>query len=128
MSYQSDMVAALAASSLTNVVGDRIYADVADGTAHPPYVVWQVVSTGGDNSHDGGREVEFPLIQFSCWATSKAAAIALASSLNAILDGKTIPGDSKASFRFSNQFGTYDPETKLFGEIIEYQAACQTNT
>lgn len=128
MSYQSDMYSALvAAAGITAIVGTRIYADVADGTTTAPYLVYQVISTGGETTHDGVREIEFPVIQFSCWATGKAAAIALASAVNAVLDGKTLAGSSGISFQFSNQFGTYEPDTKLYGEIIEYQTATNTN-
>ena len=128
MSYQSDTYQALVSSAtISGMTGARIYADVADGNAAAPYLVYQVISTGGETTHDGDRSIEFPLIQFSCWAASKAQAIALASAVNALLDGNTLAGASGVSFQFSNQFGQYEPETKLFGEILEYRAATTTN-
>ena len=128
MSYQLNIMTALAAAStITDIVGTRIYADVADGSATAPYLVYQVITTTGETTHDGVRNIEFPLIQFSCWATGKAAAIALASAVNALLDGNTLAGSSNISFQFSNQFGQYDIETKLYGEILEYDAATNTN-
>lgn len=128
MSYQSDLTTALAAAStITAIVSTRIYADVADGSTAAPYLVWQVISTDGETTHDGVRNLEFPLIQFSCWATGKAAAIALASAVNAVIDGNTIAGSSALTFQFSNQFGTYEADTKLFGEILEYRATSNTN-
>lgn len=128
MSYQSDLTTALAAAStITAIVSTRLYADVADGSTAAPYLVWQVISTGGETTHDGVRNLEFPIIQFSCWATGKAGAIALASAVNTVLDGNTISGSSALTFQFSNQFGTYEADTKLFGEILEYRAICNTN-
>lgn len=128
MSYQSDLYSALSGeASITAIVGSRIYADIADASATAPYLVYQVTSTSGETTHGGTRDVEFPSIQFSCWATGKASAIALASALNTFLDGATIAGSSDLSLVFSNQFGQYEPDTKLFGEIIEYQAATNTN-
>lgn len=128
MSYQSDLYAALVATtSITDLVGTRIFADVADSSAVAPYIVYQVVSTRGETTHSGSRDIEFPTIQFSCWAKTKAAAIAIASALNAAVDGATIEGDSNLSMIFSNQLGNYDPDTKLFGEVIEYSAATNTN-
>jgi hypothetical protein len=128
MSYQSDLASALGAASTINaIVGQRIFADVADGSTAAPYLVYQVISTGGETTHDGNRNLDFPLIQFSCWAAGKAAAIALASSLNTLLDGKTLAGASGLTFQFSNQFGTYEADTKLFGEILEYRASCNRN-
>jgi len=128
MSYQANIYTALAANAtLAGLVATRIFPDVADGTAVAPYIVYQVVSTAGETPHDGDRNLEFPLIQFSCWAQSKAGAIALASAVNNVLDGKTLAGSSNVSLQFSNQFGTYESDTKLFGEILEYRAATTTN-
>lgn len=128
MSYQSDIITALAAAgSITAIVGTRVYADVADGSATAPYITFQTISTSGETTHDGVRNLEFPLIQVNCWATSKTGAIALASAVNALLDGNTIAGSSGVTFQFSNQFGTYESDTKLFGEILEYRASTATN-
>ncbi len=128
MSYQSDIFDALTdESTISAIVGDRIFADVADGSTATPYLTFQVVSTSGETTHDGVREIEFPSIQFNCWATGREDAIALASAVNAFLDGSTLSGQSGISFQFSNQFGTYESDTKLFGEILEYRAACSTN-
>lgn len=128
MSYQSNIYSALTGNgTIAGLVSTRIFPDVADGSAAAPFVVYQTITTGGETTHDGVRNIEFPLIQFSCWAISKANAIALASAVNAVLDGNTIAGSSTVSFQFSNQLGSYDPETKLFGEILEYRAATITN-
>jgi hypothetical protein len=128
MSYQSDIMTALAAAStITSIVGTRIFADVADGSAAAPYLTFQTITTGGETTHDGVREIEFPMIQFNCWAKGKADAIALASALNALMDGNTLAGTSGVTFQFSNQFGTYESDTKLFGEILEYRTSTKTN-
>lgn len=128
MSYQANIYTALSGNStLAALVSTRIFPDVADGTATAPYVVYQVISTSGETTHDGEREIEFPLVQFTAWAATKASAIQIASIINGIFDGNTIAGSSNASFQFSNQFGTYESDTKLFGEILEYRAAANTN-
>ena len=128
MSHQSDIYSALTNNGdVFALVDSRIYADVADGTAVPPYIVYQVISTRGTTTHDGDRNLEFPLYQFSCWAAGKAGAIALASAVNTALDGITHGGSSNVTTTFSGQSGTYEPESKLFGEILEYQAATNKN-
>jgi len=122
MSYQSDTYTALTGSSaITALVSSRIYADVADGSASTPYLVYQFISAGGETTHDGERDTEFPLIQLTAWATSKASAIAIADAVRNLLEGNTIAGDSASSFQHSNRFGTYEDDTKLFGEILEYR-------
>lgn len=123
MSYQSDIYTALAVSgAVFNIVGTRVFPDVADGSAAAPYVVYQTISTSGTTNHDGTRGVEFASIQFSCWAKTKAAAVALGTALNTMLEGNTIAGTSETTFTFSTRSGNYDDESKLFGEIMEYTA------
>ena len=128
MSYQSDIIAALTTDSgVSGIIGDRVFADVADGSTVTPYLVYQVISTGGETTHDGNRNLDFPSVQFSAWADTKAAAIALASAVNAALDGQTIDGESNLSLTFSDQHGTHDSESNLYGEIIEFRGACNRN-
>ena len=128
MSWQSEIQSALLANAgIAALVGTRIYADIADGTTAAPYIVWQVIATRGETTHDGARGIEFPLIQVSCWAATKAQAIALASAVDDALNGNTISGAHGVTFTFSDQSGTYESDTKLFGEILEFNAATTTN-
>ena len=124
MSYHTDTQTALVESEAINgIVFGRVFADVADGSATAPYLVYQFVSEGGETTHDGSRGVVFPLIQISCWATTKSGAITLGDAVKETLEGQTIEGDSGASFQHSDRFGTYEDDTKLYGEIIEYRMA-----
>ena len=128
MSYQSDIITAIAnTAAVTALVGTRVYADVADGSAVAPFIVYSVVTTGGTTTHDGNRNIEFPLIQFSCYAAGKAAVIDLASKLRAGLEGVTLSGGSDVTLVFDDQHGTRDAETNLFSEIIEFRGACNRN-
>ncbi len=128
MSYQSDIFTALTGdATLTGLVGDRVWADVADGTDATPYVVYQVISTIGETTHDGARDIEFPLIQVSAWANTKAESIAVASAVSRAIEGKELTGYSEATFIFDNQQGDHDPETNLFGEVLDYRGACNRN-
>jgi hypothetical protein len=128
MSYQSDINDAISDSEiLTDLIGDRFFWDVADDGASQPFIVAQTISTDGDTCHDGTRDWSFPLIQFSAWASTKVAAIGLASAIRGEIEGVTLPGNSKVSLSFSNQNSTRDQETKLYGEIIDYRASTITN-
>lgn len=128
MSYQEDILGTLNAdTAVTDLVGDRIVADVADGSVQSPYIVYSVVTTGGETAHDGTRDVEFPLVQFSCYANTKSVAIAIASKVRRAIEGKTLAGGANLSFIFDDQHGTRDAETNLFAEIIEFRGACRPN-
>jgi hypothetical protein len=124
MSYQGDITAAIEANAtLSGLIGNRVFADVAPSSATVPYVVFQTISGRGETTHDGVRNLGHPLIQFSAWAATKVQATAIADAINTLLDGNIIAGDSEATFQYSNDYGTHDAETNLFGEIKEYRAS-----
>ncbi len=128
MSYQSDIYSAVTGdATMAGLIGTKFSWDIADGGTAPPYVVAQTITTRGETTHDGVRNIEFPRIQFSCWAKTKSEAINIVSKLNNLLDGNTIAGASAVTFQFSNQISQYESATELFGEIIEYQAKTITN-
>ena len=127
MSYQEDIVTAILADApLTALIGTRIFADAADAKQPGSYLVYQTISVSGETLFDGTRDVKFPLVQFTAWAASKAAAIAITKALATAIEGRDLPGDSNASLSFSNEQSTRDPQTKLFGEIIEFRVSCNS--
>jgi hypothetical protein len=128
MSYQADILTALNASEpITDLVGTRIHADFAPLDTDPPYLVYQVISTAGETTHSGSREIEFPLIQFSAWANGKAEVIGLARAVGKALEGEDIGGASGVVLTFAGQHGEHDPQTNLFGEILEFRGHCNRN-
>jgi hypothetical protein len=126
MSWHEDVVAAiLADDDLSEIIDDRVFADIAPGSAPAPLIVYQQISEEGETMLDGSRDVLFPLVQFSCWATTKLGAITLAAALRNAIEGKNLDGDSNASLGFSNQESTRDQQTKLFCEQIDYRVSCK---
>jgi len=69
---------ALAANSaVVAEVSTRIYADLAPNGARVPYIVYSLASGVSDTLLEGGRSSDVLRIQIDCYATSRAAAIAL---------------------------------------------------
>jgi len=129
MSYESDIYTALqAAAPVTALVGTRIYPDIALATATAPFVVYQTVSTDGTTTHDGEMSINHPLIQFTAWAGTRASAVSVIAKIRAALITGTNIGDSGAFFAFSNETGTRDQETGLFGQVLDLRASCNPNT
>jgi hypothetical protein len=128
VSWQEDVVnAILSDGALIGQIGDRIFADVAPGSAVAPLIVYQQISEEGETMFDGTRDVIFPLVQFSCWSKTKIGAIDLASSLRNAIEGRNLDGLSMVSLGFSNQESTRDQQTKLFCERIDYRVSCFRN-
>lgn len=128
MSWQEDLYDALTGDGgIAALVGTNVFPDVADMSATVPYLVYQNIYTSGETTHDGGRNLEFPLVQITAWAATKEAAIALGDLVINLLDGCTVAGASDLTFQFSNRMGTYDPGERLFGEIAEFRASANRN-
>jgi hypothetical protein len=128
MSYQADIYQAIKDSAeLTALIGDRFFWDVADPAPADNYLVAQVISGSGETDFDGDRSVSFPLIQFSAWSKTKVGAIRIAAALRRELEGRTLPGLSDVSLGYSGEGSTYERDTKLFGESIDYRASTLTN-
>jgi len=127
MSYQSDIADAIAASpQLVALIGTRFSWDVADGATVPPYLVAQTVSGNSETTHDGDRSLTFPLVQFSCWAKTKASALAVMAAFKANLEGTELDGASNVSLTYSGENSSHDPETNLFGQLVDYRVSAYT--
>ena len=127
MSYHTDIYAALVADApLLALAPGGVFWDVADGSTSPPFMIAQTISGNSDTTHDGDRSLLFDLIQITAWAKPKTAALALAAIMKSELEGVTLPGTSGATLTYAGGQSTYDPETKLSGEIIEYRVAALT--
>lgn len=128
MSWQADIYAAVQASNaLVALIGNRFSWDIADGSTVAPYLVAQAISGSGTTDHGGKRELSFPLIQITAWAATKAAAIAVIATVKNELEGINLPGPANVSLAYAGEQSTYDRESKLYGEIIEFRASCNTN-
>lgn len=128
MSFQSDLYDHIANDqSINAIVGVNVYSDVADSAAVAPFIVYQVIATDGTTPLTGTRGICFPVIQISIWAATKTQAVSLAAIVDRSLDGIQVHGESGLSLGFSGQSGTFDAESRLFGEIMEYKGSCITN-
>lgn len=124
MNYIEDITNAILASDpITDIIGDRFSWDIADGETVAPYVVAQQISDSSTGDLSGVHDIAFPLIQFSCWAKTKTEAITLAETLRTGIGHMTLNGPSLTSLNFAGRNSTFDDETGLFGDIIEFRAS-----
>ena len=127
-SFQSDIFDAINDSvAISALIGERFFWDVADGGTPPPYLVAQVVSGDGITDHDGERPVSASLVQFTVWANGKAEAINVIATVKSELEGVALTGSSNTSLLYAGEQSTRDPDTRLFGEILELRAVHTPN-
>jgi hypothetical protein len=128
MSYQRDIYEAVMASGdLVDLIGDRFSWDIADPSTATPYIVAQTISDSSETAFDGVRGVSMPLIQISCWATTKAESIAVMKKFKHDMEGVELNGSSGTSLGFSGENSSYDSASKLFGTIYDYRASVTNN-
>lgn len=129
MSYQADIYqAVLNSAPIAAKIGEKFSWDIADPTETPPYIVAQTISNSDSGDMQGVRDTSFPLIQFACWSTSKAEAIEIMRIFESEFSGIEIPGESGTSLNFAGENSSYDPETRLFGEIRDFRASMNITT
>ena len=122
MSYQEDITTAvLACAPIAEIIGDRFWWDFADGSTGTPYLVAQTITVSGETDLGGDRSLGFPTVQFTAWGPLKSECISIIAAIRQI-EGFQLPGTSKTSLVYNSEESTRDPQTRYFGEIIEYTA------
>lgn len=126
MSYQADIYAAIQGSAaITTLIRDRFSWDLADGFVPTPYVVAQTISANADTDLSGDRGPTFPLIQLTAWGLGKEAMLEVVRTIASEIEGRNLPGSSGSSLSFAGEQSTYDRNTQLHGEIIEFRVSQQ---
>lgn len=96
---------------LKGLVSDRVYPDVAPSGSLLPRIVYQQVGGQGISFLDGSLpSKENGRMQIACWATTRAAAIALAKQVEVLVCASTALQGVPLGARTSD----YEEETKLF--------------
>ncbi len=130
MSFKTDIFDAISASEALAELGIepvKFSWGIAVGAPAAPYIVAQVISGNGETDFDGARDVSFPLVQFSCWASSAVEAEAIMKVFSVEMEGRNLPGDSNTSLGYAGENSTYDSTTRLYGEIRDYRVSANTN-
>lgn len=120
LSWEDDVFAALQANALyTAKVADRTYPSLAPTGVTDGYVVWQEISTEGESTLAGAATVLHPLVQFTAWSSNRNWARDVRKIIKDTFDGKTVAGDFRVSATFSNQLFSFEPDSRLYGALLE---------
>lgn len=100
MSAETDLVAVLnAATQLTNVVGSRIYPDIAPVDVQTPCVAFERVDTEYVISISGNRLAERASLEITCMADRRAEAEQIADVITPVIySQRFIPTGRRAEF------------------------------
>ena len=115
----------LTKTALTALISTRIYPDdISDGAALP-CVVYLKVSDIPDYTHDGISSLRGPTIQFSAYATTKAAARSISKQIKAALCdfAGTLSGVRIQYIKLINELSSLETLTigKAYVEDLEFE-------
>lgn len=97
--------------SITSL-GSRIYPLVLPQSPTYPSVVYQRISTYDTQAMDGTQSLDIGRFQIKIYATSYKSAIDTAEIVKTAMSGKGLK---------LMEMDDYEPETKLFSVVIDYQ-------
>jgi len=98
--------------TLSGLVGDRIYPDVAGQTKKLPYLVYEVDSEDGVGHMTGGGVLELTSIQITVWAKSSPERDAVNDALRALLNDKIGLALGSANTRSIRKTNAVDQQKK----------------
>jgi len=113
---EQDIVTALEAdSTLSGIIGGRVYPLFRPQTDPLPALVYQRVSTVPTNSITGFSGLDAVRIQFSCYAKTLLEAKELAEALRAAMNA-----DAALRSTCVMEMDEQDPETRNFRTIVDF--------
>lgn len=99
-------------SGVTDLVGTRIFPEIAEQEAATPFIVYQLQSVAPEDTHDGPSKLDEVRFEFLCYADTYNEAADLGEKVRAALD------------RVKGTFNSINVESVQFNDVdveIEYQ-------
>ena len=99
-------------TAVTDIVGTRIFPEIAEQEAVTPFIVYQLQSVDPEDTHDGPSKLDEVRFEFLCYADSYNAAADLGEKVRGALD------------RVSGTYNGVNVESVQFNDVdidIEYQ-------
>lgn len=113
----------LAQTSITSLVGQRIYPMRLPQGATLPAITYQVVFGTSTYSHDGDEDLGRRRFQLDCWASTYADSMNVAEAVRAAINGHDGPMGSTAQVngRVINILDLPEPELAIWRRMVEVQ-------
>ena len=134
-SYEAAIVTLIEADSTVGaIMGDRIYPNLLPDEPEFPAVVYQEISTDSQEAIDGPADFAFSRLQLSCWAETKAEAVALAQAICTLLQGykgDVTVGDDTVTIRgilLEDRGDLFEPapavnERRRYGKRVDFMVS-----
>lgn len=122
MSLDSELVSyILADGTVSGLIAARCYPGKLPQSPAYPAIVYQRIDTPRLHELAGPGGMAHPRFQFSCWATTHAAARTLADALRARLNtGPMALATIRGSCRLDNEFDDWDDTVEKWRVVQDY--------
>lgn len=116
-------------SAVTDIVGVKIYPEIAPQNEAQPYLVYSVVGNSPTDTKEDNGNVDEAAIEVYCFNTTYSTAIDLGVAVRAALERKngTFGGVEIQSINYTNEQMDVNPERKIWVAIQDYKIRITNN-
>tara|TARA_R100001443_G_scaffold20907_1_gene33134 strand:+ start:7838 stop:8230 length:393 start_codon:yes stop_codon:yes gene_type:complete len=109
-------------TAVTDIVGTKIYPEIAPQNESQPYIVYSVVSNSPTDTKEENGNVDEASIEVYCFNTKYSTAIDLGVAVRAALERKngTFGGVEIQSINYTNEQMDVNPERSIWVAIQDY--------
>ena len=109
-------------SGVTDIVGTRIFPEIAEQEAVTPFVIYQLQSVAPEDTHDGPSKLDEVRFEFLCYADSYNAAADLGVAVRAALDrvSGTYNGVNVESVQFNDVDVEIEYDPRRYSQVLKF--------
>jgi len=109
-------------TGVTDIVGTRIFPEIAEQEAVTPFVIYQLQSVAPEDTHDGPSKLDEVRFEFLCYADSYNAAADLGVAVRAALDrvSGTYNGVNVESVQFNDVDVEIEYDPRRYSQVLKF--------
>ena len=109
-------------TAVTDIVGTRIFPEIAEQEAVTPFIVYQLQSVDPEDTHDGPSKLDEVRFEFLCYADSYNAAADLGVAVRAALDrvSGTYNGVNVESVQFNDVDVDIEYDPRRYSQVLNF--------
>ena len=109
-------------TAVTDIVGTRIFPEIAEQEAVTPFVIYQLQSVAPEDTHDGPSKLDEVRFEFLCYADSYNAAADLAVAVRGALDrvSGTYNGVNVESVQFNDVDVEIEYDPRRYSQVLKF--------